>query len=82
MEGLEREVLEGAHKLLSAKKVDAIIFEISTGVMDRLNRDPLEVIKKLETFGYKTKNSKGIAVSSTSHLDELGGQDLIAIPYS
>ena len=78
VEGLELEVLEGAQGLLKSRGIEKIIFEISTGVMSRLNRDPLESIKYLESFDYKIRSADGDIVSSRSPMGLLAGQDLVA----
>ncbi len=79
VEGFESSVFKGAQNLLKNKKIKNILFEISMGVMERLQFDPAEPLKLLESYDYKIANVDGQAVSSQD-IYKYGGQDLLATP--
>ena len=73
------EVFQGAENLFKSGKVKNLVFEVSMGVMQRLNRDPLELITFLEKHNYKIENNQGQIITSKD-ISTIDGQDLLAFP--
>jgi FkbM family methyltransferase len=76
VEGFEKQVLEGARKLLSAGRIKYLSFEISKIPLEASGTAPSEIFNLLESFGYKvysfnSKNKKfeGPILDSTSFYD-------------
>ena len=52
VEGFEQEVLEGAKNLLSNKKINLIILEVSQRILNNLNKNPDELFEILNRHNY------------------------------
>ncbi|MBT7610252.1 MAG: FkbM family methyltransferase [Bacteriovoracaceae bacterium] len=79
VEGFELEIFQGSENLFKEKSINNLIFEISLGVMKRLNRDPLELIHFLESHNYMITNAFDEIITSKD-ISNLDGQDLLARP--
>ena len=78
-EGFELEVLQGAERLLKERRVKNLVFEISKGVMERLNRDPSEVTNYLFGMDYKIYSPSGEELSQAD-FSQVKYQDFLATP--
>lgn len=79
VEGFEREVLEGADRLLRERRIRAVLFEVSRVPLESLGKSPADAHDFLRSKGYKVFNLDGVSLdAATLHACEQ--DDFLALP--